>query len=893
MADEVRRSGRANKGHHTKNQDILEEPLTKSKPKPKDSKKSQTPAQSQTGRSQSAQSGEEKEEDDAIIRCVCGDQRDIRGRQMICCETCEAWQHVKCLGLQEGKQWEEEDRKYFCEQCRPEDHVDLLAAMARGEKPWNRKKGSKQAKPKARPSDVGSVTDETKRISTPAKPTPPVATAPPPPAVQDLPLVEDTTNVPAKDTPPVEISNGHTEPAESTAETTAEMAPRKKATPKPKSQPQSPIGEKRRRDTISDKDGADTTKRRKSSSQHPNNNNKNATNKSPQEPTMASHVKELPEKQKASVEAFIKSFAPLVKEASQSRGYRISDGDTPSSISTRLGLQLDLAILVRYGDPTDNSSTYIDKFRSILFNIKQNKSLVDRLLSGSLSPEEFASMTPEAMASEEKQQEFAAIREANDKQMILLEETGPRLRKTHKGEELVGGEEDAVGHEFVPPPRHHRDSVQEEQKNTEPQSPKREGSPNIVELPEDVGRHPPLAVDTSNAQPTPVRRASTNFDINSVFDKVRSPQNNQHAFQRRQSSIVVQDTPPEGPGDDADVDRLLKDDDNDVAMTDYNSDPTVAWKGTLDMQALGPFEAVARFVAGGDFGQVLPWKELLAPNLPISGRIESARGNDYINGLAHSDSYDVAVLSVTPLNEEGRATMDRLFNYFHPRDRWGVVPVEKLGNEKDFMRDLYVIPVEAGGSNLPPFLEMLEYCTIETPRPNHTILLALIARLPDATLVPYTQHPGPAVGGNSFATNPQATPTGERNGPSPLTGTNPHGPAISPIMPNFPPAPNYGSPYALSHQNNGFAPQVPSMSANAPPPHHKIPMAVDILGPYIDAPTAVMVLSAGVSGNDAEKILGNLRAIFEDEPQSRTDINVLTQHLAIKNAQTGAPQPFS
>jgi hypothetical protein len=142
-------------------------------------------------RAQSSQSGEQEdgEEEDAIIRCVCGDQRDIRGRQMICCDSCEAWQHNKCLGLVEGTYWD--DKTYYCEQCKPEDHVELLAAMARGEKPWARKKGSK---PKPRASDVKAETPQQPSSvatpsSTPAQPAQAPTSTPAP-----LSLQADTSN---------------------------------------------------------------------------------------------------------------------------------------------------------------------------------------------------------------------------------------------------------------------------------------------------------------------------------------------------------------------------------------------------------------------------------------------------------------------------------------------------------------------------------------------------------------------------------------------------------------------------------------------------------------------------------------------------------------------------
>jgi hypothetical protein len=147
-ADEGRRSGRANKGQH-RNRD-LDEPVAAQKPKgkaAKGGKKAATPQETPT-QSVEPEDGEEEEEE-TIYRCVCGVQREIGGRDMICCDNCDAWQHNVCLGLPSSAEWGE--KPYFCEQCKPEDHRELLAAMARGEKPWARKKGSKN---KPRASDV-------------------------------------------------------------------------------------------------------------------------------------------------------------------------------------------------------------------------------------------------------------------------------------------------------------------------------------------------------------------------------------------------------------------------------------------------------------------------------------------------------------------------------------------------------------------------------------------------------------------------------------------------------------------------------------------------------------------------------------------------------------------
>jgi hypothetical protein len=845
MADEIRRSGRANKGHHTKNQDALDEPspAPKSKAPPVPEKKGQAQtkkgqAKGQSQRAQSTQSAEpdeeEEEEEDAIIRCVCGDQRDIRGRQMICCDSCEAWQHNKCLGLPEGDFWE--GKNYYCEQCKPEDHVELLAAMARGERPWARKKGSK---PKPRPSDVKQEATSEK-ANTPQQSATPSQTAPAP--------VEAPTPTPAPITVPTpEASNGH---AESKHEN--------------QSQPQSPLGEKRRHEPATEK--ANASKKRRKSSHH-------ETNPAPQLASVGD-IDGLPQNQKAVAEKLRDTLAPLISTASDSRGYRIPDGQTAKSLATKYTLQMSQAAFALYGEPTGPSSPYFSKMRTIMFNVKKNTVLVDRLLSGSLKADDLVSMEAEEMASEDKQREYAAMREAAEKQMILTEETGPRLRKTHKGEEIVGEDNFENDHDdFKQPSLRERESITED---TAMQSPVGTRPP---ESPAGASRGP-MEIDTSQAESA--RRASANFDINSVFNKVRSPQHDQQAFlHRRQSSMHTQDK-PQAAVDDADVDRLLKDEDNDVEMSGYSSDPTVCWQGSINMQSMEPFDAVARFVAGGDFGQIVPWEKLLTNTVAIQGRIESTKGNDYIQNIGHTESHEVSILAVSPVTTDGRTIMDHLYEYFHSRGRWGVVPVE----DNDILRDLYVIPIEEGGSNLPPFIDMLEYCTIETPRKEHMLILAMVAKLPEVKpQLPPTQH-FERYPEQEIATGQIAQPV-LNNGPSPLT--NPHAPQFSPVSAAYPPG-HYGNPFSAPPAN--MVPvQQPTPPVNAPP-HHQIPKALEILGPYIDAPVIVTILGSSLSQNSAvsELQMINLRHIVETVPEARDNITVLTNHLRSKTESNGQQQ---
>ncbi|PVH95660.1 SPOC-domain-containing protein [Periconia macrospinosa] len=875
--DEIRRSGRANKGHHTKNADALDEQIAKPKSKPKAEKKTQSVEKRQPTRSKSAQSEDNDDEDDAVIRCVCGNQRDIQGRQMICCDKCEVWQHNQCLDLPEGAYWD--NKNYFCERCKPEDHQDLLAAMARGEKPWNRKSKKGKKPPKSRPSDVKKEKNSppSSQRHTPAATPAPVTTQAPTPAapptqVQPSPAPAASAKKPSAPPAPITV------PVAASHDGSNGPAKNKKDTPK--SQPQSPLGEKRRHEPAGEKDGS-SKKRRKSSAANP---------ETPvSEPAVASEFDSLPPMQKPLAQKLRDTLTPLIDTAAASRSYQMPEGETSTSIATNFALEIDRFACIHHGVPSNSEAPYIKQLRSIMFNVKKNTILIDRLLSGSLTTEEFASMGADKMASEERLKEDAAMREANEKQMVLTEETGPRLRKTHKGEELVGDDDAPLHDDFRAPPRREREEAAES-KPPAPPSPPRDGQA-VVELPEDLGQRAPLAVDTSGTPVDGVRRTS-NFDINSVFDKVRSPQADQQAFiQRRQSSIKTQEPPRQGPGDDADIDRLLKDEDQDVHMG--GTDSGVVWQGGLQMQQMEPIEITARFVAGGDFGQVVPWNKLLPSLLPIKGRIENQKGDDYIRSLAITGSHDVCVLAITPTTAGGLESMEAVYNYFHPRQRWGVIPVP--AGENEIVRDLYVVPLEPGPSSLPPFLDMLEYCVIETPRKEPMMLLALVAKLPENK---------PAADANPFESGAvQSTPSGQApqpgqlfngapNGASPSPLPNPHGPQYSPMAPSFPafdngntPSHNNNFPQAPPPHNNGYVHTQPgaqmAQALSPTPPAPFSPLAIKYLGEYLQAPVIAKILASSEGGaNMTEEQMANLRHIMETVPRAQSDFNVFQEHLA-------------
>ena len=148
---EPRRSVRATKGQHTKSFDELEPAAVPKKRQTKKTKKAKEQEREQE-QEQEQQQEQEEEEEDELIRCVCGatEQDEDSGEAWIACETCGAWQHNVCVGVSSYD--DEIPEHYWCEQCRPDDHKELLEGIAKGEKPWEarRKAHEEESKKKKR-----------------------------------------------------------------------------------------------------------------------------------------------------------------------------------------------------------------------------------------------------------------------------------------------------------------------------------------------------------------------------------------------------------------------------------------------------------------------------------------------------------------------------------------------------------------------------------------------------------------------------------------------------------------------------------------------------------------------------------------------------------------------
>src|SRR5208282_1849699 len=233
-------------------------------------------------------------------------------------------------------------------------------------------------------------------------------------------------------------------------------------------------------------------------------------------------------------------------------------------------------------------------------------------------------------ANQELRAQAEKIREEGVAQSVLKVQTGPRIRRTHKGEEIVGDEVSAIS------PIEGTDSAPFAGREM---SPSVKGDEEIVPAsPRSAGSNRSRSFSPGDTQggsePVPERKQST-FDIQSVWSHLRSP-----ALQEESPELMNIDSLddlPQNQIDDPDIDRILNDD-------TANSPPI--WKGDLAMPSVAHFSAQARFVGGPHSVTDLPWSNIIPPHLVIDGRIAMETTNKYLDAQRSSSTKNVIAIQI-------------------------------------------------------------------------------------------------------------------------------------------------------------------------------------------------------------------------------------------------------
>lgn len=109
------------------------------------------------------------------------------------------------------------------------------------------------------------------------------------------------------------------------------------------------------------------------------------------------------------------------------------------------------------------------------------------------------------------------------------------------------------------------------------------------------------------------------------------------------------------------------------------------------MQGVAEFGGIGKHVAGANLSASVPWAQLMPETMNIEGRIDIDRASEYLCGLRWSQTTDVSVVAITPIDEEDSKTaFNKLFQYFIDRKRYGVVGKNAVKE----LKDTYLVPLE-------------------------------------------------------------------------------------------------------------------------------------------------------------------------------------------------------
>lgn len=700
------------------------------------------------------------EDDEGEIRCLCGDNEDDGGF-MIQCETCQKWQHGGCMGFESMDNVPE---SYACEQCQPDLYNDLKPQEKKEAKEGPARKKKQKTVKEKKEKKVQFTTTKSLTLKTKQKKSASPASEPPSDADAEDENMSDGSDSEYSseddDKPLNALSKASTaKPTMPTPPPPPQpLAKRKLSTPPVT---KSAVQEKKKPPPI-------TVTPRRPSQPNARRTSTSVTPSTPAQPVaktpLATTFSELSDQRRVPVATiFAKIFEPSNPEKSEALGLAIEHALYATFATSEPG----------YG------AEYKNRFRSVSFNLKdpKNTGLRERVLNGSLPPEDLVKLSNEELANQELRAQAEKIREEGVAQSVLKVQTGPRIRRTHKGEELVGEETPIItpteGTPMAPFASTVRDTSPTSKREEEgvPASPKspisqrsREASPR---------NSPPDSTDTA-----PERKPST-FNLENVWERLRSPATEDPSIDPIDIDLLPDLPAPPIP--DPDLDRILGKEEADTVNSPpyspsayaYDLPPTEIkappiWKGDLSMPLVAQFHAQAHFIGGPFTITNLPWSQLLAPALLIDGRIPIETTNKYLEAQRVSASKDIIALQLEPADEGARAEHEKLFRYFEDRQRWGV-----LTCHSPLVKDAYVVPLSAG-AGIPDVVEAMD--THEIPRtrtePYLIAILVIQKNIPVEAKQPSPPAPAPVAAGPVNASPETYTPPTTFEQPPPPAATS-------------------------------------------------------------------------------------------------------------------------
>ncbi|KAF9128681.1 PHD finger protein 3 [Mortierella sp. 14UC] len=313
------------------------------------------------------------------------------------------------------------------------------------------------------------------------------------------------------------------------------------------------------------------------------------------------------------------------------------------------------------------------------------------------------------------------------------------------------------------------------------------------------------------------------------------------------SPTIQSTTPPDSPPPYLLEELQRTVDSNRRNIGAHRTRPTV-WQGSLSMHQVAKFSAKAVQIGGRELsasqgGSRRPaWSDVLTKDISVDGRIGIAAVETYVGQQAQSATKEIVVIKFdvqdpsSSSSDPHRIEKDKLFDYFHSKQRNGVVP-----QRNRHVKDMYLVPL-AAKDPLPEYLRKVVHddASVRGVVPKNCLLGVLILNK-DPSHSSSSHHQSRRVQPSSSSHSKSASTSSRRRQPSPDTSRpypethHAHNHNRRPVAP--PPKPS--SPGHL-HRSGEFGQSLKSPAySGLPSVTIGTPMTKSLAGPSQLSPSAL------------------------------------------------------
>lgn len=386
-------------------------------------------------------------------------------------------------------------------------------------------------------------------------------------------------------------------------------------------------------------------------------------------------------------------------------------GETAEVYCENLALTIEQELYNVFGTvEPEIGSNYRDKFRTLSFNLRdaKNETLRVRVLNGHVTPTDLVALSSEEMMNPELQKLAEEVRAEAIRESVLVVDEAPRLRRTHKGEEIVGEYEEYIDNVDLALKMEKQRGEGEEARaaraaeraaiaDLEGEKEVKEGS-TVSEGADEK------EVEKEGVAPViPAWKSELDLDDDDTHSE--------HSHTSDQLNDIL--------GDVSRPHREAETDDWGV----ISSAPFV-WSGTVPMTGLDKTTCTAFSLGSSSdvFDPLVTWGSIFYASKPmtVEGRLDKSKADPYLAQVLGSGSRDVAALALVPSDEDPSAYY-KLYEYFHSRRKYGVIH-----NRSGLVKDAYLIPVAP--EDTPPYTlgslvrPSVELSTLKRSRPLLVVL---------------------------------------------------------------------------------------------------------------------------------------------------------------------------